>query len=387
MRFAEAETRRRIIRWIAVIVSCFAHSNACPAAAFQPSSAARAEQWFNEALSASREPVELNGCTVEWIQEIHYTPPMAEIIKMREDVRGKPEHPDRPLLVQFEQRLQGRPEIHSMRLWYHGPNEWRQCLDFESPLGPRYWDTTSIAQHCWFLVPETLSVASSPDQWPGDTINSIADSIRSEVTLLLHGGLTGLARTGYRMERFSLHDSRWRAELVLQNSTREVTNRVYVDGDWNDAIGRGFVSEIADVVSPSSVPRRRSVVMDWRRHEELNTWVAHRYETHDPDGRLHTRFLFKGARKEAPGEFEAVTAIPPIDGEDPIRGPSKFIRIADYSNGILEQRAADGAMTSTPIATANVKKPAWHRWVGWVMAVVLCGGIAASVLRRRLLPN
>lgn len=361
----------------AVVIACIAaHVNGAPMLGVDEKQVA---QWLEQAMKSAAEPLKLGECSIEWQREVHYTPPMDEILRMREEVRGKPEHPALTLLAQYEQRLAGRPEIHGLRVWYRGRSEWRVCLDFGAGKQAAYWDKASTRSHCWTLQPDTLAVAGNAAGFPGQTIDSTEHQIQSEIGAMAHGGLASLSKSNYQVKSVYVDRRSWIAEL--SRTFDGVEYLAEVRGTWDEQLSRGFVDSVQTRSASSEL--ELVIAQDWRDEPTAGCWLAHRVEIRDGAGKLMNAYQIVAVRPSSAEEFEQLTRIPAVDGNDPLRGASTFTRFVDYRSEMITEKAAHGGMNST-VMYAQSDRSIWQRWIGWAVAGMLVLGFLLIVARRKL---
>lgn len=90
----------------------------------EPLNRERILRWWDEEKRLAESLELLHGYTLTWRTFSDHVPPAHEIEAMRRRVEGRPDHPDRELLAEYEQRSRGeRSTIHSIEV--ESPFLWR----------------------------------------------------------------------------------------------------------------------------------------------------------------------------------------------------------------------------------------------------------------------
>ncbi|MFG0285729.1 MAG: hypothetical protein ACF8R7_15025, partial [Phycisphaerales bacterium JB039] len=121
---------------------------------------AEVEAWINSEIEEARRGPSFRDCSVAWTLELHNAPAPKEMDRLRESVRGRPEHPDGARLAAYERRLAGTPETVMRQLWRASEDKWR----FNQDLAPGvYIDTVVSGDVAWKLSHTTLELAIPSD--------------------------------------------------------------------------------------------------------------------------------------------------------------------------------------------------------------------------------
>lgn len=334
---------------------------------------------------------DLKGHSITWRLEFRWIPPAADLERLRKEVAGKPDHPERANLEQYENALRGKPTTNRYRLWSKGPGEWRWNQSWgASDDMSHYWDRTLTKKVAWTLLSDQLEIAdpSAPFRVGMDLSGLERTVIGADLKRMLYARLPSLRQSNYEFNSPVVHEMGWSVLAVRGGATPDQRLEMTVRGRWDASLTRGFVEELRVVrndLYPGSVGER-TTYSDWLFVPGLERWVAHRVEEYNTKGTLDKVIVFEGATEEQPGEFDLVTQIPPIDGPDPVRGSATFHFVTDHRKGT--QLAVDGArgVVGQAVVPGRIGSASsiWNRWLGWLATGLLLLSIAVVVVRRRL---
>ncbi len=365
--------------------------------AYAPASSARSQaltsdqvsSWIaSEVSSCAGLPV-LGDHSISWRVEQWWVPTLAELNLLRSEVANKPDHPRKADLEQYDNALRKTPTTKKYRLWSKGPGKWRLCMNW-GRLGDteQYWDKTLTDQVAWTLLQSQLEVADPREpSRPGMNLHMIERSFGSDIEEFFSGRMCSVARSKYEFGRPLVESMRWSVSAARGGGTAG-SQRIEVSfsGRWEPEHQRGFVEQIRVVrndLQPDSVGER-TVFSDWRQVGEVDRWISHRVERFRGDGSLDRVLVFERVHTGSPGEFDDVTRVPPIDGQDAIRGKSEFRFVTDHRSGaqsaVDEQRreVAQAAIPGKPASASS----AWNRWIGRSVTGVLVLCLVGVVIRR-----
>lgn len=333
---------RRAISWCVLALSA--------AASAQSPTQEQVQAWFDAEWKAADRFPDFGDHAMHWVVENHFVPSPEELARLRAEVVGKPEHPDRQSLDRYEARLRGLPTLRRSTLWCRDRDHWRHNMDGEDPRAIP-WDTVLTPRHGWHLTKYSLQVADSGDGYgPQFDLPNQVRSLWPEVGQLLTGGLT-LGNSFFARlvpQPATVDQFGWQvvAHRVGRN-TGTVAYEVVFEGIWDPVAARGFVTSMAQY---SPAPERALVELrltkDWQYEPTLERWIAHRAELYSKDTKLDRVLRFDGMTIGDRGRFEAVTAIPRHDRDEPVRGQLTFTRLMDYSDGSITEQTPQGTVTS-----------------------------------------
>lgn len=359
----------------------------CPRSVAQIASKSEIEAWFEREWAAAQAMPDLGDCSIAWNLEFWSVPPEDEIARLRESVAGKPDHPGRRELERIDRCLLGDPPVLARRVWARSAEAWRSNTTFERG---GFIDSSMSPKFVWQLGHAQLTIGDL-----AEADGSMAD-VRSELYTfwpelgrLLFGGLSDGAISGMTRGTLQWDGSLWTVTLAFGPPDKSPALETEISGRWDPALARGFVvgeRVVTNTVRPADIGSEL-VYDEWKYIEALGRWVASRVEERAPDGGLQRAYVFVDAWKGSPGEFEQVVAVPKIDADDPVRGRPTFTRLVDYRNGTLRDREGNGETFNRALPLSDRPEArAWHRWLGWVTAAALLGGLIAIRLRRRTSP-
>lgn len=358
------------------------------AVARQPTQEA-VQAWFEAEWSANGPEIpDLSGHSVTWRVEFRYVPPAAELDKLRKEVTGKPDHPDRFTLENYERALKNDPSIVRYRLWSHGKGNWRQNKEwgFGNDLS-HYWDFTLTPKRAWMMLQSSMTIFSpgSPTA-PGMDLPSLEHSFGPVLEQLFSAHVPTAARSGYKPGTVSLAGQKWTILVSVSAPNSDAKAALTFSGRWDDQANRGFIEEERVVSSGDTASVGKATkYLEWTHEPSLDRWVAHRVEMYKSDHRLDRVIVFENAQAEEPGEFEKITAIPPAEGEDPIRGKTTFTRVTDYrtnKQSLLDTERKEAVSASLPVQEDT--GPRWQRRIGWITSLSLVMGLVAIAAHRRI---
>lgn len=117
--------------------------------------------------------------------------------------------------------------------------------------------------------------------------------------------------------------------------------------------------------------------------EPLARWIANRVEWRKPDGRLDRVIRIVRVDRVAEAAFVKVFDVPPIQGEDPVRGATRFQAVVDHrGGGAVHVGSNDVQGTAFRHGKSSPLAGLWRRWLGVIVALLLVGGLVVLRVRR-----
>jgi hypothetical protein len=339
-------------------------------AAASATDAARVEKWRDAAWRDSTRLPSLRGgfaCHIEYL----LVPPDDELNQLRAEVPGKPEHPRKAELEQFEERLRGTPTIQRFVVYSAGDDRWRCCLD----LGGVWIDSAVNRGLGWTLSRDDLNIFSlADDRQEGRDPRSERNLFATPLSRLMDGGFGECARGGLLPGPMEVRGDRWtfRAATPPLSEGAAPAFQVVFSGRWDEGLERGFVDELNMMMEPIYRDGFGSSIRfaNWQVDPELGVWIAGSVESRFPDGRLDARYVFDGAAAIGEGGIDAILALPTPGSVDPVRGPATFRSIFDHRDAsvkILRDGVPVPAGTINPAPGASSTRDRWLRPVGWFL--------------------
>jgi len=343
--------------------------------------------WLDQELSSASKVPDLSGHSVTWRVELWYVPPPEELERMRKDIAGKPDHPDRQTLECYEQALKKKPYTTRYRLWSHGTGNWRYNSEwgYGNDLN-HYWDKTLTPRNTWMLLEESLEVFEHDSSFRGGAdLPSLESSFGPELETMFCAHLSTLSKAGFTRGVTTVAGNTWRVVFTKDVRGSKARAEIAFSGRWDDAQGRGFVEEERIVSSPDAASvGRLTRYKEWSKEASLDRFVAYRVEQYTPENRLDRVTVFEEAKAEEEGEFDRVTAIPPTDGSDPVRGKTTFTRITDHrTNRQSIVAPGRGVESSARLPVQTAVGSIWQRRLGWIVSGCLVMGLVVMAVYRR----
>jgi hypothetical protein len=344
------------------------------------------QHWLDQELHDALTVPRIDGFGVGWSSEEYSTLSAEELTKLGTEVTGHPDHPRKLEYELAKKRQVSGPTVTRHLLFCEGDGAWRYNTDREDG---SFVDVTMTAGRAWQLAPQSLKIFDPKlvdPSHPEQDVRAEERVFRPMLNGLFYGGI-GFQGADLTIRDIAASEGHWSA-VYGRPPELEARRRfsVRLSGRWDTNLSRGFV-EASEIVEsgfkPDSVGAR-DLYKDWRQEGDLKRWVCRRMERYMPDGRL-TRVLTLGGVVSWPaGGFEALTAIPPTEGADAIRGTTVFRSITDFREQTVTHQTASGAPIVTPMPPTSPGRQGWIERAGWALLAVLSTAFAAIWLRRRL---
>jgi len=368
------------------VVLWFAGAAVAGAAGMRPDQE-ELQRWFAQEWkdAAAKKVPDLDGLKVTWQIEDHWAPPADEVRRIREELKGHPDHPDRIIVPIWEARRAGKPSRGVREIWSRGTDEWRMnmsCPDLPS----EYEDEVVTRERIWAMNKGFLGFASHTVPDPEHDIKLHHRMVLNELRTLLRGGLAFATQPNVKcpIARF-VDETRWEASYT----TKEVGG-VHIEGDWDNDAGRGFVRHILmEGGTGTGITHIEVNASGWRHLGVGDHWVAQRVEWFRFDPKQLDRVtIFDGIRPLDDGEFDRLTRIPEYNGEDAIRGKVTFQAIEDLRPEVRElQVLTPGKEEVRPLPpiTPPKKEISLIRTTGWVCLGCVVSAFLFLVIRPKML--
>lgn len=272
-------------------------------------------------------------------------------------------------------------------LWAWGPKEWRLSEDFEDA---STIDIVWTPASAWCLGGIQLTVSDPSNLPTGQPMQSVENTFCRTLNLLMNGGLRIFPRETLVIDAVSVSNDTWSAQAHIGEAAS-----LHLDGVWDPDNKRGQFTQTTINQPEDSPPHDPRLAVwkfaEWRpipAPDERVIWTASRAERFSngattPDQRvvLESSRLFDRAR------FDALTAVPTQDGEDAIRGKSKYTQVYDYRPNVLMATRTQPGGEQQMIRPLSLGQPdsnssIWSkRLFGWAVAGALL--VILLVLRWR----
>lgn len=352
------------------------------------------QAWFDREWNSPLVTPELvAGHMVRWREENLYVPPKAELDRLRKDVRGHPDHPERGLLARYEGTAAGNPNVFEFTFWSGGKDYWRlnddqSGADYAKWGGKRFDDKVVTHRHAWQMSPEQLAILSDSPivTAPGYDIESDRAMVINSLTAKFHAGLPKFAKLAglAAPPSVEVRGPKWsvRFELTGTNSASSYV----IEGRWDEQAGRGFVEQIISKRAGKDEVDARTTYKSWKSTPVLNGWIAGTIESWQRSRGITRRSTYIACESVSQDEMRAMTRIPAFDGRDAIRGPTTFVSSWDFRGGQERYVTRSPAFSNDPTGKTivEVKDPPAPgrlarlvRRTGWIAGGLLIVGLAA----------
>lgn len=306
-----------------------------------------------------------------WVIEYHASMPDAEYEELRLRVSNRPEHPGRRSFEFETRRRVSGPDRVRHELWAQNGEIIR--YNTSNTADSLYADYATVDGVVWSMTPEQLTILPADRASGGPGVPPLQDQL-DEAAQYLSWFLTR-----GRSIRDSLPIGPWEEQdgrtvamgngirLVLESTgspPRTVIRLVECEPDPGSiGLSWSFEGRIAIDGSVCVVPKSISEFT--------------------PSGLLDKRVVIESASVSDPATTRLVRRIPPIEGEDAVRGAVTFVAMTDYRkrDPSITVRTESGWSTVAESQTPGRKADRFLRITGWVTAGSLV--LAIAILRWR----
>lgn len=367
----------RTRRWLASLVCFLALVASATAVAARQPEPANAQSTFDELWQQAADWVPPRGQVFHWKRELFPTMSEADLAQREAAIAQLPEHPDWQLLRNERRLLAAGADVSEWRVWWDQSGSFRLSQDTPGTPEMPYVDFVVSQRSAFCLNAKQMTVLDpSVPPPPGRDFAQFEGEIQWALWLFAHGGM-GAQRylestpTSARMEG---------TQLV---GTRSITRGGRVEVRLETGVQPPRVLQLARFTTPeataaSQVYRMGAPVTD------AEFLIASTVERLGSDGRLLERWTWLDCRPMESGEFERVTAVPPFDGSDAVRGPVTFTSLWDFRTGVEQTRTPEGIAQTSLAGYVPPGGPApWMMWATWCAAGLLVGALVVVKMRQR----
>lgn len=282
------------------------------------------EQWVHGSPASGHQYI-----FAEWVDRYHEVPDAQTLEKLRQSVRGRPQHPQYAELARYEGRLREGPDIEEIKYWLGEPGAFRRSATNSSG----YSDIVVTPKRSWSVSPHQLTAFNPANGFPeGYNYGPWEGVGRRVLGGFLHGSFSIQIPFGnVSITDFSLVNDTWRCAI----SSQDPTIKLVAEGKWDTRSKSGYaesvrIAEFAE--SPDEVGRRWEFE-GWGRfsHEDHRMFAVQR--EYGSNGRLIQETELRSVQTISKEEFRRVTEQPSLDRrEDPIRGQLSFLAVHRFGD-------------------------------------------------------
>lgn len=343
------------------------------------------EAWFEQEWADAQQMPDLGDGSFCWRVEFWDFPanPESELVKLRAQVEGRPDHPARQDIERIERALRGDAQHSRHCLWARDKSHWRMNSTYENGA---YYDTAFVGKRLWRLTNNELIIASESTTQVVQQTMSTLYTFWPQINRFMFGGFSHGVISKMRPGTIQWDGREWRVTMSF-GPENEPSLQTIISGRWDEEAGRGFVEREVIILS---IPKPGTVGLeyrysDWRFVEPLGRWVATKVEKRSPEGQPQRIDVFEMWHEGTPGDFDKVTATPSPDTNDPIREELSIVRLVDHRRGVVRERQRGESAFGNQIALEGTGEGgAWRNWLGWFSAAALGTGLVALFLKRRM---
>lgn len=341
-----------------------------------PAPAPDVEAWFLRQWNEARAFPEGLSQPLRFSYQIRqvYVPSAEQLAAMRSQVEGKPDHPLRQELAQYERRARGEFTGYTYEAIVGGPELWRLSREHDSP--GRYVDIGRDGAAAWCLTSGQLNIVdttSSPDGY--DYAQSGNDIALAARLLLFQGIGIGAASEPLSPPVVSMRGSNWTAVVSHEGWVYEY------EGVWDESTQTGTVQSwrvVASDISPSSVGEQ-FVFADHRIGTTALDRVASRATYHRPSGAVESEYTLTAVADVTREAVASMVELPSLGRDDPKRGKLTVGAIYDHRpNAPSWVRSPETGQLER--ALSPTKRYGFLRTVGWALLI----GLVATVVALRV---
>lgn len=367
-----------VIHAMLLAAGCFACLES-PGEAEQPTRYDSPQAWFDATWQRAGEPLRFEWTSIAWSQEDAWIPPTAEIERLRREVPGRPDHPERTLLEAIEQKLAGRAPTGEFEFVFGGKGEFR--LNHHSRYDPNdYYDRIVTRDAMWGLTYMGLGHFDIGSKEPGYDLATFAAVAGQTYSYFLDGGLWTVRLNQMQPDPVRLNGN----ELVIECRGGPHDQRATVVAQWDAEASCGFIQSIR-FREPRSSDGSTVIVESsgWEYDSFLQRWAAEEVRSKRADGGV-VHVWRRGRVGSVDAErFAALIRPPEPDGVDPVRGKVTFKVIEDHR---ASKRNFTSLTNTGPVVTAmppdsSTRDARWVTRTGWIVAACLAASLVFLRLR------
>lgn len=277
------------------------------------------EQWVHGSPASGHQYI-----FAEWVDRYHEVPDADTLEKLRQSVRGRPQHPQYAELAQYERRLREGPDIEEIKYWLGEPGAFRRSATNSSG----YSDIVVTPKRSWSVSPHQLTAFNPANGFPeGYNYGPWEGVGRRVVGGFLHGAFSIKIPIGnVSITDFDLVNDTWRCAIFSQDPLIKLV----AEGMWDTRTKSGYAESVRITEfdqSPDEVGRRWEFAGwgEFTHGEDVLFAVQREYAS---NGRLVQETELRSVQTISREEFRRVIEQPSLNRrEDPIRGQLSFLAV------------------------------------------------------------
>lgn len=345
-------------------------------------------EWLTDQLQQAREYPPIEGLYVEYVVETHYPMDPGELDQLAREIGDKVDHPRWAELELHRRYAENGPSVEEKRIWVKKEGAFRYSQDRDDEFMP-YHDLAVVDKYAWQMTNRQIYLVDPRKGFP-ENLNFLmyeSGGFSYDLKILFSGGLSTLSLGPVDTEDVNLSGDVFEAVMGLDSEAS-----AEVQGFWSDAENRWFIDQIMFLTAANpDFTGRRIIVDNWTEDPIAGEWIAARADELNPDGSLRRVIRLGEMRVMDSEEFEEVSAIPELAGQDPVRGAMEATSLRDHRPStpvayMLEDHGDASSTSAQPIQDARsttsraISVRTWQI-LGWSTAGVLL--LLALALRGR----
>lgn len=331
----------------------------CLALAVEPSLAAdapvsfeRFSAWFKEEWNHAQLYPPIAGFMVQYSREYHErTPSGIEVQQLQRRVAGRPDHPDREKLAEFQRLVTEGPKKETYRIWSEGQGRWRRSADYNHRRESHpFFDVVMVrdSDDAWCLAKFELVLLSPARGFPeGRDYSVLEGSFTADLRRFYFGGFGSITTADLDQASFQVVGDKVR---VFAGNPDSGTSADFVVR-WDGVQDRGFVQSMRYRTAGGDFPGRELRFDGWQIDDVLQIWRAGAVVECRDDGSPKYTFRFERSEPVSAEQFDAVVRAPTPLAPDAVRGAAEYEYIHDYRTGahrVTEVVAVTGSTSESP---------------------------------------
>lgn len=354
--------------------------------------------WLESECKSTLSLRDAEGKLFRWHTEYFYVPPPSQLQKWRDEVKGKPEHPQKRLLDKYEARLKNGPLLDPIACYYIDSKTWRIVDDLAEAVEPGYFlDSAHTPSYSWVWQPRRLvRMDADPDsKLPIPIPGSMRGDFDFMYLLCVTGPLAGLAKGDlWEKANIKIEDS-GRVLITITQRTPvpggESTNTGSIEVEWDETTKTGRPTRCWNTYDPPvkglSTPKVQFA--KWRFDDVLGRNVAARVvledmAVDDPMRDPVYAIVFDSTEVIPPEIASEVVKPPTKDRPDVVRGQvATGMDDQDFRGRSLNSSAAEKVLVQGNRTASKSWMEQLLSWAG-LGAIIVVPVLVWFLIRRRV---